>query len=126
MDRAGGVAAVGFGVAMVLSACSAELGSIPMATLDPSVSVKVLRPRAVARACRSSLLGLGADAGLPLDAAVRALLASDQEANALTEVSVQTSTITTGIYNRWCVEIRGDLVRVISTVVLPAVGAHHH
>jgi len=34
--------------------------------------------------------------------------------------------LVTGVYNRRCVEVRGDLARALSTITLPAPPGHHH
>jgi hypothetical protein len=54
------------------------------------------------------------------------LLALDKEADVVTHAEVTTESITTGVYNRTCVELVGDLGREISVVRLPVVGEHEH
>jgi hypothetical protein len=113
-------------VLLLAVGCTAPAGTI--GTLSPGselVSTKLLRPGARARACRTALLGvvLGRDEP-PLDAAVRALMALDEEGDVLTNVTVRSSAVVTGLYDHRCVEIEADLGRVIPTVTIMAPHAH--
>ncbi len=103
--------------AAALAGCSASLGS--MGVLLPeasSVGLKVLRPGVRGRSCRASIAGLPLDAGEPeLREAVAQVLALD----ALTNAEVRWQRLVTGLYNRRCVEVRGDLARVVPSVTLP-------
>jgi hypothetical protein len=90
-----------------------------------NTSMKMLRPGARVRACRSSLFGI------PLQRATHGslvveLLGADAEADVATHVRVVAESITTGIYNRTCLELAGNLGREISEVRLPVVGEHEH
>ena len=117
--------AVATAVSLVCVGCAGWVERVGvMAPDEQVVATKLLRPQATARACASSLLGvpLGKDAGL--DAAVSELLARDDEANVLTNVEVRWQTVVTGVYNRRCVEVRGDLGRIIPTLALPMPGGH--
>jgi hypothetical protein len=90
-----------------------------------NVGSKMLRPGARARTCRSSILGMPLSGSAPTSL-VTDLLALDKEADVVTHAEVTTESITTGVYNRTCVELVGDLGREISVVRLPVVGEHEH
>jgi hypothetical protein len=116
-------------VTLLLAGCmttSAELGLIRPS--GESAGLKMIRPGARVRACRSSLFGI------PLQSPATTsllpdLLKVDAEADVVAKARVTTESITTGIYNRTCVELVGDLGREVSVVRLPAVGGgheHHH
>jgi len=90
------------------------------------ISVQMLRPAATARSCRSAVLGISRQPGEPtIDEAVGLILALDREGDVLTNVDVSWHQLLTGVYNRTCVEVRADLGRAISTMVLPGT-MHHH
>jgi len=116
MKRLAAVAA-----AAALAGCSASLGT--MGVLLPeasSVGLKVLRPGVRGRSCRASIAGLPLDAGEPeLREAVAQVLALDPEGNALTNAEVRWQRLVTGLYNRRCVEVSGDLARTVPSVTLP-------
>lgn len=111
-----------------LVGCWSDMGTIPVATLDRDIAgVKMIRPGVVARACRSGVIGIRSGSE-PLEAAMRRILAVDPEGNAVTDVRVRTTSIRTGLYDRECVEVRGNLARLTPVVLLPAAGEHgaHH
>ena len=58
------------------------------------------------------------------------LLARDAEANVVVNAELTTNTVLTGLWNRRCVEVRGDVARIVSTVTLPMPASHrehrHH
>ncbi len=93
-----------------------------------TVGLKMIRPGARVRECRSWLFGI------PLRPAsstslVMTLLGIDGEADVVAKSHVTTESIATGVYNRTCVELVGDLAREVNVVRLPAVGGgheHHH
>jgi len=60
-----------------------------------------------------------------LGRAIEAALAPIDEAVLLTEASVETSTLWTGIYNRRCACVRGSAAKVAQQIVLPAPAGHH-
>jgi hypothetical protein len=87
--------------------------------------VKLLVPHAVGRSCRASVFGVPLSSGdASLDEAVKEILARDTEGDVVTSAVVRWHTVTTGIYNRRCVEVQGDLGRLIPTLTLPL--AHRH
>jgi hypothetical protein len=88
---------------------------------------KMLRPNAHASACRTRLLGVTLGAGgSPLDEAIHALLALDAEADALTDVRIDSWATTLGLFDRSCVTVEANVVRQIPVVKLPAPPGHHH
>lgn len=116
-------------VTMLLAGCmttTAELGLVrPTAE---AVGVKMIRPAARVRQCRSSILGIPLQSSTTTSL-MTALLAIDAEANVVSKAHVTTESMATGIYNRTCVELVGDLGREVNVVRLPAVGGgheHHH
>jgi hypothetical protein len=109
-----------------LASCAAPGGSLGLLAPDANgVGVKLLRPGARARTCRTSVLGIALGGPeLPLDAAVAQLLALDPEGNVVTGVEIRSSAVVTGLYNRRCVELRGDLGRFVPTITLPVPSGH--
>jgi hypothetical protein len=92
------------------------------------VGLKMLRPGARARECRSSLFGIPLQVD-GADSLLATVLKLDDEADVLAKARVKVESISTGVYNRTCVELVGDLGREVSVVRLPAVGGghqHHH
>ncbi len=111
---------------LALSACGVSLGSAGLiAPQSDVVGLKVLRPGAVGRSCRASVLGVPLRAGAPdLREALGEILALDPEGDVVTHVEVGWAHLVTGVYNRRCVEVRGDLARVIPVIKLPAPEGH--
>jgi hypothetical protein len=117
----------------VLAGCVSFHG--PVGVLAPSadiVGTKLLRPHAVGRSCRTQLFGLPWGAGAPkLDEALATILAQDEEGDVVLNAEVRSSALVTGVYNRRCLEIRGDLARAVPTITVPGPaehrghGAHH-
>jgi len=86
--------------------------------------LKLLRPAVSGRSCRASLAGLPLAAGEPdLREALAQVLALDAEANVVANAEVRWRRLVTGVYNRRCVEVRGDLARTVPTVTIP-MGQH--
>jgi len=83
-----------------------------------------LRPNAAATSCRRWFAGvlLHADPDDP----VQHLLATEREANVLSEGTVQVEEFSVGPYVRQCVTFRGVLARTIRTITIPARETHHH
>ena len=106
--------------------CATMGGAVGFVGSDPeAASVKLLAPHAVGRSCRTSVFGVRLAPGEPsLEEAMRQIFARDAEGNVVTSAVVRWRVVTTGVYNRRCVEVRGDLGRLISTVVLPM--SHRH
>ena len=84
-----------------------------------------MRPGLQGRSCRVSVLGVPVRAGAPaLGEAVEQILAADPEGNVVTRAEVTWYELVTGIYNRRCLEVRGDLARMVSTLKLPVPAGH--
>jgi len=108
-------------VALALAGCATSLGSVGLLGRDAeTVSVKMLVPGATGRSCRSSIVGLPLQAGDPtLDEALAQILGRDAEGNVVTEAEVVSDRLVTGVYNRRCVTVRGNLVRTLTTLNIP-------
>ena len=113
-------------IGVVLSGCAASLGTVGVVTPDATdVGLKLLTPGATGRSCRASILGVPLRAGEPeLREALAEILALDPEGNVVANADVRWRRVVTGVYNRRCVEVRGDLARTVSTVRLPAPPGH--
>jgi len=110
--------------AAALAGCSASLGSVGVLVPDAE-GLKVLRPGVSGRSCRASIAGLPLGTGEPdLREAVAQVLALDAEANAVANAEVHWRRLVTGVYNRRCVEVRGDLARTVSTLTIPMPSGH--
>ena len=120
---------VGVALAACLVACTSSTARLPrvtFATPDDRFETKMLRPVARASACRTTLLGVPiAGPRWPLESALRALLATDAEADQLTDVDVREQTVASGLVNRTCVTVRANVGRAIPVVRLPMSASHH-
>jgi hypothetical protein len=114
-------------VALVVAGCSAPLGPLPLVGRDPDViPTKLLRPDAEGRSCRAWLMGIPLQPGSPgLDEALARVLALDPEGNVVTHAEVSERLLLTGIFNRRCVVLRGDLSRTVASVTLPTPEGYH-
>jgi hypothetical protein len=115
--------------ALVLAGCAAAQGGrVPrLATTSDRDGFKLLRPQATVEVCRGSFgaaFGV-ADAGI-LDEAFRRALTLDPEADALVDVSLRWRWRSILVYGWQCVSLRGDVVRTISTVLVPMPADHAH
>ena len=110
----------------VLGGCTTPLGTAPLVARDSNlVGTKLLRPGATGRSCRTTILGIvvGDEAGT-LDEALARVLSQDAEGNLVTDAVVHEERMTTGVVNRRCVVVRGDLARSVTTLTLPS--PHQH
>ena len=113
-----------------LIGCSSGLGSINV--FQPkfdTFGVKILRPGVTGRSCRTSIFGLPVQRGDPeIQEAIAHILALDAEGDVVTDAHVGSEHIVTGVYNRRCVWVRGNLGRTIRTITLPMPASHprHH
>lgn len=120
------------GVALVvaLAGCTTSLGTIGVIRPDADdVGLKMIRPNASGCSCRASVIGIPLQQGDPdVREALAQVLALDGEGNVVANAELRSHRILTGVYNRRCIEVRGDLARTISTVRLPAPPGHerHH
>jgi hypothetical protein len=113
--------------ALSLTGCAASLGTIGLVSPDgDQVGLKLLRPGVTGRSCRVSVLGVPLGAGTPdVHEALGEILALDREGNVVANAELRWDRLVTGVYNRRCVEVHGDLARTVSTIRLPAPPAHH-
>ena len=113
-------------LALVLSGCASSLGTLGVVHPDATdVGLKLLTPGALGRSCRASVLGIPLRAGEPdLREAVGEILALHPEGNVVANANVRWQRLVIGVYNRRCVEVRGDLARTVSTIRLPAPLGH--
>ena len=113
-----------------LIGCSTPLGSVNV--LQPkfdTFGVKVLTPGVAGRSCRTSIFGMALAAGDPdVREAIAQILALDAEGDVVTDAQISAERVFTGVYNRRCVWIRGNLGRTIRTITLPMPASHqgHH
>jgi hypothetical protein len=110
--------------------CAGSTSRLELLTARPGVvGLKLLYPGVEARSCAASVLGIGPPAPRVEDVVAR-LLARDDEAQVLADAEVRWDVLLTGLYNRRCVSVRGDLARPTSTLLLPAPAGghagHHH
>jgi hypothetical protein len=112
---------------LALGGCSASLGTVGVLEPDAdAVGAKLLRPGVSGRSCRTSILGVPLDAGDPdLREAIAGILALDREGNVVRNAEVRWHRLVTGVFNRRCVEVRGDLARSLSTITLPMLEHAH-
>lgn len=126
MSGAGWKVAAMVALSVVLSGCGSTHTMVPFVRAGGGpADMKMLRPGLHARACRVWLLGIPLGTADAADELVGTLMASDAEGDVLANVRVTTSGVMTGVFNRMCVEVTGDLGREISVVRLPAVGGGH-
>ena len=113
-------------VVAALTGCATDLGRAPLIARDPAlVGIKLLRPGARARSCRTTVLGVPVDGDTgTFDDALARLLAVDGEGNVVTDLVLREKRLTTGLVNRRCIELRGDLGRSITTLTLPMPEGH--
>lgn len=115
-------------VALGAGGCTVPLGHLALVTPETAApATKLLRPGAEGRSCRSRVLGIATDGDRDpsLDDALAQILALDAEGNAVAAVDVRAEEFLTGVYDRRCLVVRGDLVRTIGTITLPTPGHHH-
>ena len=113
--------------AVVLGGCTVAVGGVPrLEQLDPAQGFKMLRPSATATACAGRGMFSSAPPDDLLATAFRELLARDDEATAVVNGRVESTTWTVGVYGRRCVTLTGDVVRFATTVMLPMEHGHHH
>ena len=111
---------------LLLAGCATRLATLPFVARDAElVGVKLLTPRAEGRVCRVSVLGLTAAPDTPiLDEVLAQVFALDPEGNVLTHVELLEERLVTGLYNRRCLRVRGDIGRKVLSVILPTPTEH--
>ena len=114
-------------VAVALAGCGRSLGTIGVLRAESdTVDVKLLRPGAAGRSCRASVLGFPlSEPGPTVREALDRILALDAEGDVVVNAEVRSEEWITGLYNRRCIEVRGDLARAVPTLVLPMPSEHH-
>lgn len=111
--------------AVMLAGCAAQEGHLPrVSAVAEADGFKMLRPGASARACRGVFFGRRGGDGPLLGEAFARVLALDREADSLMNVSLRWRRTSLGLYTWACVEISGDLVRMVPTVLVPMGGEH--
>jgi len=111
---------------MLALGCASSLGTLGVVHPDADdVGLKLLRPDVSATSCRSSVLGVPLRAGEPdVREALATILALDPEGDVVANARIAWCRLVTGVYNRRCVEVRGDLARTVTTVRLPMPASH--
>ena len=108
----------------LLSSCTTGLGTLPRVQAPPDTQgFKMLRPAQTAVECAGDGI-VASEARDLLGAAVRRLLARDEEADSVINARVESTQWSIGVYGRRCVTLTGDVVRSTSTILLPMPGEH--
>jgi hypothetical protein len=114
------------GVLVLAAGCTSRVGVAPGALGEVgALPTMVLATGVEGRDCRTAVLRVPEAS---LAEAVSRALATVPEASVLTEPRIETRALTTGIYNRRCVQVRGSAARLVRQVVLPGGPGHegHH
>jgi hypothetical protein len=114
-------------LATLTAGCAMPLGSV--SAVQPKVDtfgVKLLAPSITGRSCRTSILGVPLQPGDPdVQEALAQILAQDAEGDVVTDARIDSERILTGVYNRRCVSVQGNLGRTIRVITLPMPASHH-
>ena len=94
-----------------------------LVTTGDETATQMLRPGVEERRC--GWRAPWSEGGTTARDALAALAAVSEEADALENTSVETTTLHLGVVIRECATVRSNLVRRIRTVVLPSVGGGH-
>jgi len=110
-----------------LTACTTSVGTVGVMRRNAGdVGVKLLRPGVTGRSCRASLVGLPLSGSPPdLREALEEIFGLDAEGDMVVNAEVRWQQLLTGLYNRRCIEVQGDLARTVSTIIIPAPAEHH-
>ena len=113
---------------LILSGCTtAPIGEVGFLTRESEpVGTKLLHPGVVTRSCEVSILGVRIGPRLSMDDAIEHVLTSDPEGNAVMNARLSWHRMRMIVYDRDCLEVRGDLVRTIATITIPHPGRHEH
>ncbi len=113
---------------LVAGGCAGAGGRVGLLGVDPGmIGVKLLRPEVEGRSCRANVLGIPLGAGSPsIEEALGQVLALDPEGNVVTHAEIRWRRLVTGVYNRGCIEVRGDLCRGTSAIIIPMPPHEHH
>ena len=114
--------------ALALVGCTTSLGPLGVMRAERgSIDVKLLRPGVTGRSCSTSIVGIRVSGNAPtVREALDQIMALDPEGDVVVDADVTLERFVTGLYDRRCVTVRGDLARMIPTVTLPAPEGHHH
>lgn len=112
------------GSAVLVAGCTVRAGELAgVAGVDARLPTMVLATGVEGCDCTRAFL---VPAPAPsLGRAIEEALARVNEAVMLTDASVETSTLWTGVYNRRCACVRGSAARLARQIVLPAPAGHH-
>lgn len=115
-----------FGALTVLltTSCGSSLGTVP-GLLGPTAypPAMVLATGVEGRACAGAFWGLPSESAT-LALAIARALARVPDATLLVDAEVSSTTVTTGIYNRQCVGVRGSAAKLVSQLVVPGHEGH--
>lgn len=102
-------------------------GAVPtIAAADPARGTKLLKPNVCATTCESGWIWDTPESMDLAGRALRQLLALDDEATAVDNARLTATGWSVGLYRRGCMTVAGDLVRSVSTVMLPMPGHAAH
>jgi hypothetical protein len=112
---------------LAFAGCTTSLGTVGVIPRESEdAGVKLLRPGATGRSCRASVFGVPLSDGEPgLREALEQIVALDAEGDVVVNAEVRWERFITGLYNRRCIEVRGDLARRIRTITIPMPPEHH-
>jgi hypothetical protein len=106
---------------LLLAGCTTALG--PVGAVQPEsdpIGVKMLRPGVTGRSCATSVVGVRLSGNPPtLREALDQITALDAEGDVVVNAEVSVERLVTGLYDRRCIAVRGDLARTIPTITLP-------
>jgi hypothetical protein len=111
----------------ITSGCTIPLGSVNVwQPKFDTFGVKLLAPSVTGRSCRTSVLGVPLQPGDPdLQEALAQILAHDDEGDVVTDARIASEHVLTGLYNRRCVAVQGNLGRTIRVIKVPMPPSHH-
>jgi hypothetical protein len=114
--------------ALALVGCTTSLGALGVMRPEREpIDVKLLRPGVTGRSCSTSIVGVRVSGNEPtVREALDQIMALDSEGNVVVDADVTLERFVTGLYNRRCIAVRGDLARMIPTLTLQAPEGHHH
>jgi hypothetical protein len=114
--------------ALALAGCTTSLGALGVMRPEREpIDVKLLRPGVTGRSCSTSIVGIRVSGNVPtVREALDQIMALDAESDVVVDADVSLERFVTGLYDRRCITVRGDLARMIPTLTLPAPAGHHH
>ena len=114
--------------ALALAGCATSLGALGVMRPEREpIDVKLLRPGVTGRSCSTSIVGIRMSGNeATVREALEQIMALDSEGDVVVDADVTLERFVTGLYNRRCITVRGDLARMIPTITLPAPAGHQH